>query len=82
MSFTKVVQYDPHAVRRMGQRSLSRDDVRAVLAVGIWSPEPRQSDREPRFSKRAYVRGREAKVTYLENARRLYVITVEWIGDT
>lgn len=77
----KRVEYDPHAARRMRLRRITRQDVRTILAVGVWSPETTRPGAEQRFSKRAYLGNREAMVVYLENAERLYVITVEWVGD-
>lgn len=77
----KRVEYDPHAVRRMRLRGFTRQDVRTILAVGVWSPEYARPGAEQRFSKRAYLGRREARVVYLENAERVYVVTVEWVGE-
>lgn len=77
----KRIEYDPHAVRRMQKRGITRADVRFLLATGLWQPEAALPGRDPRFSKRGYIGRREARVVYLENAERLYVVTAEWIGE-
>jgi hypothetical protein len=77
----KRIEYDPHAVRRMRQRGFTRQDVRTVLALGARAAEAYREGAAPRYSKRLPLRGRDAVVIYLEDAHRIYVITVEWAGD-
>lgn len=72
----KRIEYDPHAVGRMRTRRFTRADVRWLLAEGIKAPE---GTRDNRWGARGYIRGQEAKVIYLENQERLYILTVEWI---
>lgn len=77
----KRIEYDPHAVARMRQRGFTRQDVRTMLAQGLkgWAPDRRGRSRAR--AARLYFGRREARVIYFENAERLYVVTVEWVGD-
>jgi hypothetical protein len=59
----------------MKRRGISRDDVKALIARGQRSPS-----RAGAFEARGYLRRQEAAVIFAENATRILVITVEWIG--
>ena len=70
----KRIEYDPHAIARMKQRGFSRRDVRWLLTQGhLLATEGSRQHRGGR------VRGRDAKVAYLEDSHRIYVITVMWL---
>ena len=72
----KAVAYTTHALEMMEERGFTRADVRTVLAIGS-----RLGDIVARGSvyhmKVAVLDGREAGVVYLEDARRILIITVE-----
>ena len=67
----KRIEYDVHANDQMRDRKITRADVRWLLADGVMC--------EAVFARCGYLRGREAKVVYLENAERVYVVTVMWV---
>jgi hypothetical protein len=70
----KRIEYDPHAVARMRQRGFDRADVRWLVTQG--EPLPPAGRKRHRSG---WIGGREAKVAYLEDADRIYVITVMWV---
>lgn len=75
----KPIEYDPHAARRMRQRGFTRQDVKDLLFGGEWSPEVSRPDSLPRYSRTGLVRGQRARVIYLEDGTRYYIVTVEWL---
>jgi len=76
----KRIELDPHLVGRMHKRGISREDVRWLLAEGLPAAAETRGG-ETRLAKRGYLGKREAKVVYLENAERILVITVMWVGE-
>ncbi len=77
----KLITYSDHAESRLRERGFTRQDVRALLARGIWQQESSLPGAAPRFSKRGYLGQREARVVYLEDAERVHVVTVEWTDE-
>lgn len=75
----KRIEYDVHAVDQMAERNISRDSIRWLLAQGTVCQADQSAHSEPVFARCGYLRGREAKVIYLENAERIYVITIMWV---
>lgn len=78
---TKRVEYGSHAVQRMRERGIRRGDVRWLLAQGLPAEADQGQHSDPVFARRGTIGGREAKVVYLENAVRVYVITVMWTDE-
>lgn len=76
------ITYDGHAVTRMQQRLITRQDVQWVLAHGVYQAEATLPDAEARHSRRAVLPERhgrhEIKVVYLQRPNTLHVITVEF----
>lgn len=74
----KRVEWARKVGDKMRTRGFGRADVRWLLERGL--PVPTVTLRgETRFAKQGYVRGREAKVVYLENDERILVISPQWI---
>lgn len=74
----KRIEYDPHAARRMREREFTRSEVRWLLHHGEREALPTQFG-EQRWGRRGWIRGKEALLVYLENAERIYVLTVQYI---
>ena len=70
----KPFEYDPHARLRMKERGTTRADVQWLVKEG--QVEPTEGVRHHRSG---WIKGGEVKVAYLENAHRIYVITVMWV---
>lgn len=77
----KLISYSDHAVRRMQQRGFTRQDVRTLLAKGIYQRLYSLPGADARHSKRAYLGNREARVIYVEHATVIHVVTVEWTDE-
>ena len=75
----KRIEYDGHAIHDMDIRGFSRSDVKRILFTGVHQLE-RTDWGEQRHSRSAYIGAkRPAKVVYLENAERFYIISVQWL---
>lgn len=72
----KRIEFDPHAVDQMRYRRYTRQDLRWLLAVGRPCEADQRLHSDPVFARCGEIRGEQVKTIYLENAERLYVITV------
>jgi len=79
---SKRVEYDRHAIDRMRERGITRQDVRWLLAQGRPASADQRMHSEPVFGREGYLESRrEAKIIYLENAERVYIVTVMWTDE-
>lgn len=76
----KVIGYTTHALEMMEERGFTRADVRTVLATGSRFPDI-VARGSVYHMKVAGLDGREVGVVYLEDARRILIITVEEINQ-
>ena len=76
----KMIIIGDHAGSRLRQRGFTKGDVRWLLAKGIREPG-RTRGGEFRWTKRGIIGTREARVVYIEDAHRIELVTVEWVGD-
>ena len=77
----KRIEYDPHALAQMFKRGFTHRDVEGLLATGTWSLATTKPGREQRYQREGRVRDWPARVIFLENAERLYVVTVMWVWN-
>jgi hypothetical protein len=75
------VDFDPHALDQMAKRGFTEVHVRWLLDYGqpCYAHTPARS--ETRHARCGKVGDREAKVVFLQNPVRTYVITVMWVHD-
>ena len=64
----------------MTLRGITRADIRWLLARGIPDDHAPHPGAPPRHRKRGYIGKREAMVAYVEDAHRIRITTVMWIG--
>lgn len=76
----KLVLYSRHAQRRMRERGIRRPEVRRMLAVGELVEAVTTGEGDRRFIREAKVRGKRARVVYVESASRIIIITVLWVA--
>jgi hypothetical protein len=69
----KRVVYRAHAVRRLWQRGISRQQVRHVLATGVWRHQG------PNWLVDGVLDRWPARVVVQEGAETITVITVMWV---
>jgi hypothetical protein len=73
------ITYDPHALKRMKSRGITRQDVQLVLAHGVYRAERSEPGAESRHSRSAVIPDHhgqhEIKVVYFARENALYVIT-------
>lgn len=77
----KRIEFGPHAARRLKQRNIRRWEVRWLLARGERTKEETRPGAEQRWGCAGLLGKRPAKVIFVEDARRILLVTIEWIGD-
>lgn len=74
----KRLLLDPHAQDNIRERGITRGEIRWLLARGTSVPAEQHPTGERRYAKSGYLGRKQATVVYLENAERIYVITIMW----
>jgi hypothetical protein len=74
----KRVEYDPHFVDDARDRGFTRQDARWLLERGMDVPTVGRAG-DTRFTREGEIRGRQARLVYLENAERIYIISIQWV---
>lgn len=75
----KAIHYTDHGAIRLN-RGFTRSDVRWLLARGARAVWPTKGP-TTYWTATGYVRGREGRVVFIEDARRYLVVSLEWVGD-
>jgi hypothetical protein len=76
----KLLLYSKHARRRMRERGFRRTEVRMMLAVGVVVETVVTAGGQRRFIREAKVRGKRARVIYVESATAKIIITILWVA--
>jgi hypothetical protein len=75
----KAIHYTDHAVKRLS-RGFTREDVRWLIAQGVRAVWPSKGP-TTYWASAGHIRGREARVLFIEDAHRYLIISIEWVGE-
>lgn len=74
----KRLWYGQHARLRLRLRGIRRGEVRWLVAKGLPFSVETYGARQKRFGREGIIRGRMARVIYIESATAIEIITVHW----
>ncbi len=78
---SKRIEYSRHALQQMQDRGITEVQARWLLTHGKPCQATSRPGRETRRAMCGLVGSKEAKAVYLENADRIFVVTVMWVYE-
>lgn len=78
----KPLLFSDHAADRMRERGFTVEDVKRLLYLGAVAKSSYQPPGGPfRHARQLILRGRPAKVIFLDEPTRYLIVTVEWVYE-